>query len=116
MLHKDLTVYKKSMDLVVLIYDFVKKLPDSEKYGLVSQMKRAAASVPMNIAEGAGRRTTKEYLRFLDIALGSLIEIETQYQIIQKLKYCEPNPELYDKIDHVGRMLGSLMKSLNRLN
>ena len=116
MLHKDLTVYQKSMDLVELIYDFVKKLPDNEKYGLVSQMKRAAASVPMNIAEGASRRTKKEYLRFLEISRSSLIEVETQYQIVQRLKFCEPDPILYDKIDHVGRMLGSLMKSLNRID
>ena len=79
--HKDLIVWKKSMDLVQITYEFSTNYPDSEKFGLISQMRRAAVSVPSNIAEGAARNSTKEYIRFLYIALGSLSELETQILI-----------------------------------
>ena len=78
MTHKDLEVWKKSMDLVVDVYKLMKQLPESEKYGLISQIKRSSISIPSNIAEGAGRASTKEFIRFLDIATGSLSELETQ--------------------------------------
>lgn len=100
------------MELVVLLYDFTSKLPESEKYGLCSQMKRAAVSVPSNIAEGAGRSSRKDYLRFLYISQGSLSELNTQYQICLRLDLCNHNPDLDDKIDHVGKLLSNLIKSL----
>jgi len=112
MTHKDLLVWKKSMELVVMLYDFANKLPESEKYGLCSQMHRAVVSIPSNIAEGAARNTRKEYVRFLYISLGSLTELETQYQICLSLKFCNNNPGLNDKIDHVGKLLSNLIKSL----
>jgi four helix bundle protein len=76
--HKDLDLWKKSMNLVVLIYDITSKFPSDERFGLTSQMRRAAVSIPSNIAEGAARKGDKEFIQFLMIALGSLSELETQ--------------------------------------
>ena len=75
MTHKDLEVWKKSMDLVEDVYKLMKQLPESEKYGLISQIKRSSISIPSNIAEGAGRASTKEFIRYLDVATGSLSEL-----------------------------------------
>ena len=88
--HKDLDVWKEAIDMVTNIYRLTAEYPDSEKFGLVSQMRRAAVSVPSNIAEGAARGTNKEYVHFLNISLGSLSELETQVLISQNLEYLEP--------------------------
>ncbi len=85
--HKDLTVWKKSMHLVTEIYSLTSKFPKEEIYGLTSQVRRAAISVPSNIAEGAARQTKKEFSHFLYIALGSLAEVETQLLIANNLGY-----------------------------
>ena len=77
--HKDLDVWKKGMDLVEKIYSISNSFPDSERFGLTSQIRRAAISVPSNIAEGTGRKSDKELLQFISMALGSLAELETQY-------------------------------------
>jgi len=77
--HKDLDVWKRSMDLVQLIYEYTKLFPKEEMYGLTSQMRRAAVSIPSNIAEGAARKGDKEFIQFLMLSLGSLSELETQY-------------------------------------
>lgn len=84
MTHRDLEVYKFSMDFVVKVYEITKQLPSEEKFGLFSQSRRAAVSIPSNIAEGAGRSSTKEFKRFLDIANGSLSELETQLVLMEK--------------------------------
>jgi len=76
--YQDLEVWKKSIDFVEQIYRLVKQLPKEETYALSDQMRRAAVSIPSNIAEGANRKTTKEYIQFLYIALGSTAELETQ--------------------------------------
>ena len=81
--HKKLDVWKYSMDLVVHVYKITSNFPKSEVYGLTSQMRRCAVSVPSNIAEGAARNSNKEYNRFLAIALGSLSELETQLLIAE---------------------------------
>ena len=112
MIHKDLLVWQKSMDLVELVYKYVDVIPNHERYGIISQMQRSAASVPYNISEGASRRTRKDYLRFLDIARGSVTELETQYLITQRLKLCPANAELIELINFTGKMLTNLMKSL----
>ena len=87
--HEDLDVWKLSMDLVVDIYSLTKKFPSDEKFGLISQLRRAAVSVPSNIAEGAARKSDKENLQFLYIALGSIAEIETQLLISNRLGFCD---------------------------
>ena len=76
--HKDLDVWKKSMDLVEDVYRLTKSFPDAEKYGLTNQIRRCAVSISSNIAEGAARKTDKEFVKFCYIALGSLSELETQ--------------------------------------
>ncbi|MDP2687672.1 MAG: four helix bundle protein [Aequorivita sp.] len=89
--HKDLDVWKKSIDLVELIYSLTLSFPETERFGLTSQMRRAAVSISSNIAEGSARKGNKELLQFINIALGSLAELETQYIIAQRLTYIEPN-------------------------
>ena len=94
-IHKDLDVWKKSMDLVEGVYRLTKSFPDSEKYGLTNQMRRCAVSIPSNIAEGAGRNSKKEFKQFLYISLGSISELETQLIISSKLNYLK-NKTLFD--------------------
>ena len=85
--HKDLEIWKKAIDLVEDSYRSTKKFPLEELYGLTSQLRRSVLSVPSNIAEGAARQSTKEFLQFLYVALGSLSEMETQAIIAQRLDY-----------------------------
>ena len=112
--HKDLEVWKKSMELVIDIYKITQKFPNIEKFGLINQIRRAAVSVPSNIAEGCARNSDKDNLRFIDIACGSLAEIETQLLISVQLGYYEMNKAqlVIDKIDNIGRMLSGLKKHL----
>ena len=110
--HKDLVVWNKSMELVIATYKLSSKFPEEEKFGLSSQMRRAAVSIPSNIAEGAARNSTKEYIRFLYIALGSLSELETQFLISNRLEYL--NDLLEDAITEIRKMLLSLIKSLKK--
>lgn len=86
--HRDLIVWNKSMDLVVMVYDLAKKFPRDEVYRLVSQITRAAVSVPANIAEGHARSTRREFSHFVSIARGSLMETETLLSLAVRLKYC----------------------------
>ncbi|MBU0670975.1 four helix bundle protein, partial [Patescibacteria group bacterium] len=83
--YKDLTVYTKSIKLVTKIYKITNKFPDNEKFGLVSQMRRCAVSIPSNIAEGQQRNTSKEFANFLYISRGSIAELETQINIVKEL-------------------------------
>jgi four helix bundle protein len=110
--HKDLNVWNKSMDLVQNIYEISSNYPESEKFGLVSQMRRSAVSVPSNIAEGAARNSTKEYIRFLYIALGSLSELETQILISTRLGYIHNYND--EGIIEIRKMLLSLIKKLKQ--
>lgn len=110
--HKDLTVYKTSIDLVIDIYQQSKNFPDSEKFGLTSQIRRASVSIPSNISEGAARSSKKEFIRFLYIALGSVAEIETQLEIAYRLKFIKDTPEVVEKIIYIRRMILKLIKSL----
>ncbi len=110
--HKDLTVYKTSIDLVVDIYQLSQNFPDAEKFGLTSQIRRAAVSVPSNIAEGAARSSKKEFIRFLYIALGSVAEIETQFEIANRLEFIKDTTEVVEKIIYIRRMIMKLIQSL----
>ena len=112
MTHKDLEVWKKSMDLVEAVYKLMKQLPENEKYGLVSQIKRSSISIPSNIAEGAGRASTKEFIRYLDIATGSLSELETQLLLLERLGFCSTEENLTEEIQTIGKMLYGLRVSL----
>ena len=118
--YKDLKVWQKSYRLCLYIYRITKKFPKEERYGLTSQIRRAAVSIPSNIAEGYGRKTTADYLRFLYIAYGSICELETQLLLSSDLNYVnkENLKALRDDTEEVERMLKALIKSLEnkRLN
>ncbi len=111
--HKELSLYQKAMDFVTEIYLVTKSFPESEKYGLSSQMRRAAVSIPSNIAEGAARRTTKEFIQFLYIALGSSAELETQIEIAKRLNMINGTDKLNFMNYEIMNMLSGLIKSLN---
>ena len=113
---RDLVVWQKAMVLVTGIYRETKSFPKDETYGLVSQMRRCAVSIPSNIAEGYGRHATNDYLRFLQIAMGSLFELETQLQISCNLGYLNQDEveESYSSCREVERMLSALIRSLRR--
>ncbi len=114
-MHKDLEVYKASMELVRMVYELCKIFPKEEIYGLTSQMKRAAVSVPSNIAEGNGRKSPKELNNFLNIALGSLIELETQLDIAKMLQFSIDEMNHYaieDQLQKAKRLLIGLIKSV----
>lgn len=103
--HKDLDVWKKAMDLVKEIYLVSKEFPSSEQYGLTNQIRRAAVSIPSNIAEGAGRKGDKELLQFLSFALGSLAELETQLLIAVRLGYLDEITSTIDLITEVRKLI-----------
>ena len=110
--HQDLKVWQESMDLVEHIYRVTTTFPNGEQYGLTSQMRRAAISIPSNISEGAGRKGGKEFQRFLHIAMGSLSELETQIEISNRLKYIEDITSLNNQVIDIRRMLSKLIKSI----
>lgn len=110
--HKELDVWKKSMDLVEIIYVLTKDFPDDEKFGLISQMRRCAVSIPSNIAEGAGRKGNKEFIQFIHIALGSLTELETQYLIAVRLNYVKKSDEILEQLNDVKKLLLGLRNYL----
>ena len=112
--YKDLEVWKVAMDLVMDIYRITGSFPSSELYGLSSQMRRCAVSIPSNIAEGAGRRNTKEFIQFLYISNGSLSELETQIEIAFRLNYMKDIDITMDRIKHIRIMLLNLILALKK--
>jgi len=116
MFYKDLDVYKKSIDFVVDIYKTTESFPDSERFGLVSQLRRAAVSLPSNLAEGSGRNGRKELINFLHLARGSLFEIGTQLEISHRLGFV--SQENYAKLEErratIQRMMNALISSLRK--
>ena len=113
--YKDLFVWQRGMDLVEVVYEITKKLPASEQWGLTSQMRRAAVSVPSNIAEGYGRQATGEYRHHLSIARASLLELETHVLLCQRLGYftdADSKPIL-SEVDDISKMLASLVAKLS---
>lgn len=114
--YRDLIVWQRAMDLVVLCYSLSNRLPDNERYGLCTQIQRSAVSVPANIAEGHGRRHLGDKLHHLSVANGSLKEVETHLQIAVRLRYLseadiEPAMKLAEEI---GRMLAGLASRLRQ--
>ena len=110
--HEGLQVWRDAMDLVEAIYRFSARFPADERFGLTTQMRRAAVSVPSNIAEGAARRSTAEYLRFLSIARGSLSEVDTQVQLAVRLRFTECDPDIPELIDRSFARLTALLNAL----
>ncbi len=102
--HKDLDVWKKAMDLVEEVYRISRVFPGHELYGMKTQIRRAAVSIPSNIAEGAGRKGDKELLQFLSFALGSLAEVETQLLIAVRLGYLNEITSSLDLITEVRKL------------
>jgi len=111
---KELKVWQKSIDLTTEIYSITKNFPADEKYGLTSQIRRAAVSVPSNIAEGAGRKSNKEFRHFLSISLGSVFELETQVIVASRLNFIsEANfSDIQSRISEIQKMVFSLEKSI----
>ena len=110
---RELKVWQKARILTKKSYSLLLKFPTSEKFGLVSQIKRATISIPSNIAEGSGRKTDLDFLRFLDIALGSCYEIETQYILSMDLDFItkEECDDIIDDIVEIERMIIGLINS-----
>ncbi|MGE3182459.1 MAG: four helix bundle protein [Phycisphaerae bacterium] len=112
--YKDLLVWQRSFELVARIYEVPRKLPDEEKFRLISQMRRAAVSIPSNIAEGYARDSTRDYVRLLWIAKGSLAELETQVMLSKRLALLgETDTEtILNELGDIERMLAALVRKL----
>ena len=114
--YRDLMVWQKSIDLTVRTYELTRRFPAEERYGLTSQMRRAAASVPANIAEGQARRSTGEFLQSLGIARGSLAEVETFLTLSERLGLIrsETRDNVLENCAEINKMLTGLMRSLSK--
>lgn len=110
--HRDLNAWKMSMDLAEEIYALTSPFPASEKFGLASQLRKAAISVPSNIAEGASRASKKEFNHFLHIALGSTSELETQLNLAKRIGYLTDEGKVLSSVEEVRRPLMGLIKFL----
>ena len=108
---KKLVVWEKSMQLTRLVYDITKKLPDDERFGLISQMRRCAVSIPSNVAEGSKRKSDKDYAQFLSIAAGSAAELETQLILAQDM-YDVLVDEVLQLLHEVQKMLEAFIRKL----
>jgi four helix bundle protein len=114
--HENLDVWKKSVDFVVAVYRATERFPKEEKFGLTSQLRRAAVSIPANIAEGAGRRSDREFAHFLSNSQGSASEVDTELLIAHRLEFFG-NDEFNDlraSLDEIGRMLTGLSQHVRR--
>ena len=112
--YRDLEVWKLSIDFVKKVYQVTHNFPDSEKFGLINQIRRAAVSIPSNIAEGHGRNFTKEFRQFLAISLGSLAELETQLIIAKEIEYLTQNglDALLSPLDRIRKMIKGLSQGI----
>ena len=112
--YKDLVVWQKGIALAKLIYHVTKNFPSEEKFGLVAQMRRAAVSIPSNIAEGQARHTTGEFIQFISHAEGSVAELDTQLILSIELKFCTASPAnpAFELIGELRRMLNALRRKL----
>ena len=112
--YKELEVWQKGMDLTVEVYQITRAFPPEEKFGLVSQIQRAARSIPANIAEGWGRGSTKEYIQFLRVARASLMDLETHLILASRLSYIpgDRSGTLQQEVETLGKSINSLIQSL----
>ncbi len=113
--YRDLIVWQKAMELVTKTYIHTKSFPNEERYGLTLQLRRSSVSLPSNMAEGYGRNSTLDYVRFLRIANGSLFELQTQLEIAHNLRFLpeESFSILFELTREIERMLSSLIKKIN---
>jgi len=113
--YQELIAWQKAMDLVLRVYEITDLFPQKELFGLTNQLRRSAVSVPSNIAEGQGRNTTGDFIRFLSIARGSLQELETQILIASRLRYVDISVEreLIAMTDETSRLISGLSRSLS---
>jgi len=112
--HKKLNVWKKSMELVLMVYKVTKKFPDEEKFSLTFQIRRSSISVPSNIAEGATRNTKKDFNNFLNIAQSSLSELDTQMELSKNIGYI--GKKTYNEIDSIMENVDKMLSGLIRFN
>ncbi|MGC2457126.1 MAG: four helix bundle protein [Gallionellaceae bacterium] len=108
--HEQLEAWKFAMQLVKAVYQLTAEFPTEERYGLAQQMRRAAVSIPSNLAEGAGRNGANEYLHFIGISRGSLAELETQMQLAVMLDFTKPDHTAFELADRTGKLLTGLHK------
>jgi four helix bundle protein len=111
---RDLIAWQRGKELAVAVYAITRDFPTEERFGITVQMRRAAVSISSNIAEGYGRGSTADYLRFLRTARGSVAELMTQIEIAFELKYLEDSTQLLEQADEVDRILQGLIRSLER--
>lgn len=116
--HKDLEIWKRSVALVTFIYEVTQSFPREEIYGLTSQVRRSAVSIPSNISEGAGRKHSKEFIQFLYVALGSIAELETQIIISENLKYLtkDKSIKIQNELTELRRMILGLIRQIGNKN
>lgn len=112
--HRDLNVWKNSLDLVEDLYRRTKDFPREEMYSLISQIRRSALSIPSNIAEGAARNSKKEFVQFLYVALGSTAELETHLILSERLGYLTDACKFHDKLNEIKKMLLGLITFLRK--
>lgn len=112
---RDLIAWQKAMELAKQVYHATARMPDTEKFGLMIQMRRAAVSIPSNIAEGHGRQSLAEYIRFLKIARGSLMELQTQLILAKELNLVQVPQALEELHAETDRVLQGLLRSLENL-
>ena len=112
--HRELGVWKKAIDFVIEVYTITSEFPKSEVYGLTSQLRRASVSIPSNLAEGAGRKGNKEFMQFLNIAQGSISELDTQLELAYRLEYINKQDysNLINRLTEISKMLYGLAKAL----
>ena len=110
--HRKLLAWQEAMNLVESVYQIAARFPKDELFGLTAQLRRSAVSVPSNIAEGAGRNSSKELVQFLGIASGSLAELDTQLEIASRLGYVEVDAGVFQQASRVGQLLVALRRSL----
>jgi four helix bundle protein len=113
--HQRLKVWQRAIDFVTRIYKLTEEFPKEEIYGLMGQMRRAAVSIPSNIAEGAARDSKKEFRKFLSISQGSASELETQLIIAEKLGFCSGIDDLMSELDEISKMIVGLRRKLQAL-
>lgn len=112
MKHQDLDIWKKSINIVTLIYKVTENFPQHELYGLTNQIRRSAISIPSNIAEGCARFSDKDTLHFLSIAVGAIAELQTQLLIAKNLQYIQNSDKITDELEIIKKMILNLSKHL----